>query len=189
MQLGTRHITTALGGLDAAWNAPHHHGSTSGTTWMQLRVRPPALGLAALLGPAPCHMGCSLLRARQALGGLDAAWNAPHHHGPRSGTTWMQLRVRPPCSARLTATARARGQARLGAALGAAALLCPGPCQLGCSLLGACQTLGGWDAAWKAPRPEVRHDLDAASGCDHPAMRGPVPVSPLRGGRPSAVLG
>jgi hypothetical protein len=201
----------ALGWLDAAWNAPHHHSLRSGTTWMQLRMRPlrstmphakleaagylnAAMGATASLGLAPCQVGCSLPTGCLALrvGGLDAAWNAPHHHGPRSGTTWMQLLMRPPCStmphAKLDAACRrparpsvpvgwmqlgtcristARGQARPGCSFGcdrcarpdpmpscmqlAAGL--PGPRRVGCSLERA-----------ESPRPEVRHDLDAAMG-------------------------
>ena len=123
----------ALGGLDAAWNAPHPHGPRSRTTWMQLCVRhtttargqaqlgcsfgcgrparpgrvPSWMQLAEGL-PGPRWVGCSLACATppRPHAKLDAARNAPHHHGPRSGTTWMHLSVRPPCSGRPHATGK-----------------------------------------------------------------------------------
>jgi hypothetical protein len=106
-----------------------------------------ASGATALFGPAPCQVGCSLPGACRALGGLDATWKSPHPHGPRSGTTWMQLRVRPPCSARPRAkldaaparpsvgwmqlavllTTTARRQARAGCSFGCDRPARPGP--------------------------------------------------------------
>ena len=51
--------------------------------WIQLCVR--HTNTARGQARPGCSFGCDRL--------------APHHHGPRSGTTWMQLRVRQPCSA------------------------------------------------------------------------------------------
>ena len=91
-----RHTATARRqarpGCSFPCDRPARPGPVS--SWMQL-----AGGL-----PGPRWVGCSLERASpprpEVTHDLDAALRAPHHHGPRSGTTWMQLWVRPPCSAR-----------------------------------------------------------------------------------------
>ena len=141
-----------------------------------------ASGATALLGPAPWQIECSLLRGCQALGGLDAALRAPHQHGPRPGTTWMQLRVRPPCAS----PPRPEVRHDLDAASGATASLGLVPCKDGCSLVGACRALGGLDAAWNAPQGWMQLGVcltttardqarpGCSFGCDRLARPGPV---------------
>ena len=113
----------------SCWNASHHPGPTSGTTWMQLRLRPPRstmplpswMQLAESL-PGLWWVGCSLERATQprpdVRHDLDAAQQAASN------------KARAPCQV-------------------ACSLLraCQAPCQVGCSLLRACQALRGSDAA------------------------------------------
>ena len=74
-----------------AWQALHPTSHGAGPSMAVAPVAASKSCLAALLGPAPCQVGCG---ACQALGGLDAAWRAPHHCCSWSGTTWMQLSTR-----------------------------------------------------------------------------------------------
>ena len=147
IQLCVRHTNTARGqarpgcsfGCDRL--APHHHGPRSGTTWMQLRVRPPPSALS---------------HAK-----MDAAWWGPA--GPSVG--WMQLGTR--------LTFPARGQARPGCSFGCDRLARPGPVLSWMQRLPGPRWVGCSLPCSSPPRPDVRHELDAASGAT--ALLGPAP--------------